>query len=241
MKDDNVLADNNDEQMEEVDDDDPCESIADEELPQRKRKPGIVYLSSIPIGMNPQLVRDFLGVYGEIGKSYLQSINSKHIPCFFFSIHLILVFCACLEPGRKIRYSEGWVEFKSKRVAKLVAERLNNTKVGGKKRSKYHDCLWTIKYLPRFKWAHLNERLAYEKAVRQQRMQNEIAQVKRETNFFIESVEKSHKIKRKPATADGWQVSQRLPEEEIRQSKAATVKTDRTQFLKSLFKPATSK
>lgn len=148
-----------------------------------------------------------------------------------------------LEPGasRKTGYSEGWVEFKSKRIAKLVGERLNNTQVGGKKRSKYHDSLWTIKYLPRFKWAHLNERLAYEKAVRQQRMQNETAQVKRGTDFYKEAVDKSHKINRKRVTTGRWQGSQKLPEEEIKQAKATTVKSDRSQFLKNLFQPSSSK
>jgi ESF2/ABP1 family protein len=46
-------------------------------------------------------------------------------------------------------FTEGWIEFVSKRVAKNVAENLNTTQVGGKKRSKAHDVLWNIKYLPR--------------------------------------------------------------------------------------------
>ena len=44
-------------------------------------------------------------------------------------------------------FTEGWVEYASKRVAKDVAENLNNTAVGGKKRSKAHDVMWNIKYL----------------------------------------------------------------------------------------------
>ncbi|KAJ8322231.1 hypothetical protein KUTeg_000702 [Tegillarca granosa] len=66
-------------------------------------------------------------------------------------------------------FTEGWVEFQDKRIAKSVALALNNTNVGGKKKSRWHDELWNIKYLSRFKWGHLNERLAYEKAVHQQR------------------------------------------------------------------------
>ena len=45
-------------------------------------------------------------------------------------------------------FSEGWIEFISKRVAKDVASNLNMTQVGGKKRSKSHDVNWNIKYLP---------------------------------------------------------------------------------------------
>lgn len=148
------------------------------------------------------------------------------------------------EPGEKrkkrsTKFSEGWVEFASKRVAKTVAERLNNTKVGGKRRTRYHDTLWNIKYLPRFKWAHLNERLAYEKAVRQQRMRTEIAQVKRETNFFIESVDKSKKLTKKMDKLEGWNVTQRLTEEEIVNRKEGGNKNqDRSEFLRNLFKPS---
>ena len=46
-------------------------------------------------------------------------------------------------------FTEGWIEFRSKRVAKSVAETLNCNPVGGKRRSKAHDELWNIKYLPR--------------------------------------------------------------------------------------------
>ena len=58
------------------------------------------------------------------------------------------------KPGKFSRdrlFTEGWVEFKSKKIAKFVAESLNSNPVGGKRRSKAHDELWNIKYLPRFR------------------------------------------------------------------------------------------
>merc|ERR1712226_114674 len=93
-------------------------------------------------------------------------------------------------------FSEGWVEFMSKKVAKSAASSLNCQPVGGKRRSKAHDQLWNIKYLPRFKWVHLSERLAYEAAVRQQRLRTEISQVKREAEHFKNSVETKRKKKK---------------------------------------------
>ena len=42
-----------------------------------------------------------------------------------------------------------------------------------------------------FKWTNLSERLAYEKAVHQQRMRTEISQAKRQTDYFRANVEKS--------------------------------------------------
>ncbi len=45
----------------------------------------------------------------------------------------------------------GWIEFADKKVAKMVAESLNNTSIGGKKGGFYHDDIWNLKYLKNFK------------------------------------------------------------------------------------------
>lgn len=38
-----------------------------------------------------------------------------------------------------------------------VAAMLNGQQMGGKRRSAYHYDLWSMKYLPKFKWDHLTE------------------------------------------------------------------------------------
>ena len=83
------------------------------------------------------------------------------------------------------------MEFKKRRVAKKVAEELNNSQVGGKRRNPWYSELWNIKYLKKFRWTHLNERLAYEQEIRKQRLRQEIALAKKESNFYIQNVEKS--------------------------------------------------
>lgn len=99
--------------------------------------------------------------------------------------------------SRKNRiFTEGWVEFTSKRVAREVASTLNNTQVGGKRRSPWYSDLWNIKYLPRFTWALLNERLAYERAVHKSRLRTEVAIVKRETEHFAISVKQAKRDKK---------------------------------------------
>lgn len=81
---------------------------------------------------------------------------------------------------REHRFAEGWVEFMDKKVARSVAEMLNaNTigtsfpldsneqrecgltsfRVGGKKGSRFRDDVWTMKYLPRFRWDMLSEQV----------------------------------------------------------------------------------
>lgn len=53
-----------------------------------------------------------------------------------------------------------------------------------------------MKYLPRFKWVHLSERLTYEKAVQRQKLQTEISQARKEAAFFQENLDKSDKFKK---------------------------------------------
>ncbi len=56
-------------------------------------------------------------------------------------------------------FTEGWIEFEDKRVAKQVAQMLNGQPMGGKRRSAYHYDLWCLKYLSKFKWDHLTEEI----------------------------------------------------------------------------------
>jgi len=147
----------------------------DLDLPERKRKPGIIYLSSVPEGMSVGDTTSFFAEFGAVGRLFLQ-------------------------PDQKLgmrHFTEGWIEFLSKKVAKRVAQQVNNTQVDGKRRHKPSYALWNIKYLPKFKWVHLSERLAYERAVKQQRMRTEISQVKRETEQFKGSVRVQKKKRKK--------------------------------------------
>ncbi|XP_062517757.1 uncharacterized protein LOC134192997 isoform X2 [Corticium candelabrum] len=141
--------------------------------------PGIVYISRIPPGMKHQKVRHLMSQFGGVGRVFLQPEDAavrKRRQRFGGS--------------KRKNFTEGWVEFDDKRIAKSVARSLNATQIGGQKHSRYYDDLWNIKYLPKFRWTHLTEKLAYEAAVRQQKMRTEMSQAKRETRFYMENVDK---------------------------------------------------
>lgn len=89
------------------------------------------------------------------------------------------------------------MEFLSKKAAKILALQLNGKPITARKKSKFCDILWNMKYLPRFKWLHLSERLTYEKMVYQQRMRNEISQARKEANFFGTNLDRSEFKKKK--------------------------------------------
>lgn len=173
-------------------------------------------------------------------------------------------------------YTEGWVEFRDKRVAKRVAASLHSTPMGARRRSPFRYDLWNLKvrgwvcgrlssprlpspspgasgalcwpcplyflsllarpypglflfsclqYLHRFTWSHLSEHLAFERQVRRQRLRAEVAQAKRETDFYLRSVERGKRF----LAADGdatrpngsWAFAQRPTEQELRARKAA--------------------
>ena len=116
----------------------------------KKKKPGIIYLSSIPPGFNVSCTIAFFSQFGKVGRVFLQPgkiyklwKNEK----FTFTKRNISSPISDLKEKNKRKdkiarnFTEGWIEFQSKRAAKEVATNLNNTPVGGKKRAKSHDVL----------------------------------------------------------------------------------------------------
>lgn len=191
-----------------------------------KKKSGIIYLSTIPKYMNITKIREIFSTYGKIGRVYLQLAENS-------------------EAGKKRKavkyFTEGWVEFESKRVAKYVAATLNNTQISTRKKSKFFDVIWNIKYLPRFKWVHLSERLAYERAVHKQQLYTEIAQAKRETNYISYNIDRSKKLRKKELQGETTnyvlpKIKQRDTDAEIRNKKGQKEESEnREEILKSLF------
>lgn len=131
---------------------------------------GLIYLSRIPPGMGPSKVKHILSNYGEIGRIYLVAADTGADGGKKKSHN-------SSKPGKENhkhkhqahRFIEGWVEFMDKRVARSTAELLNaktigdvalsktSKKNGGTK--KWKDDVWTMKYLPRFKWNMLSEQV----------------------------------------------------------------------------------
>ncbi|KAJ8015875.1 hypothetical protein DPEC_G00001070 [Dallia pectoralis] len=192
--------------------------------------PGIVYIGHIPPRLRPKHMRNMLSLYGEIGRIFLQpedrSVKRKK-----------------KKAGAKASsFTEGWVEFRDKRVAKRVAASLHNTSMGSRKRSRFISDLWNIKYLHRFQWCHLSERLAYEMTVLQQRLRTEISQAKRETNFYLANVEKSQNMdklrKRREKKGEKieektWDFNQRRTEDEIQISRLRKQTMSKKNLLKA--------
>ncbi|KAG9458968.1 hypothetical protein H6P81_003476 [Aristolochia fimbriata] len=143
-------------------------------------KRGICYLSRVPPHMNPLKLRQILSHYGEIQRIYLTPedptarVQRKRAGGF-----------------RGQEFSEGWVEFERKSVAKKVAKMLNGEQIGGKRRSSFYYDLWNIKYLSKFKWDDLTEEIANKEAIRKQKLTLELSLAKKERDFYLSREEKS--------------------------------------------------
>jgi ESF2/ABP1 family protein len=66
---------------------------------------------------------------------------------------------------------------------------LNAQPIGGKKGNRWRDDVWTMKYLPRFKWGMLTEQIAQERAMHAARLRMELSQSKREQKHYLKQVE----------------------------------------------------
>lgn len=131
-----------------------------------QEKTGVIYISRIPPGMRPTKVKHLMSAYGEVGRVYLQP---EGMPSIVVAGNDRLILSST-DPKRsflrrkytstkKVHYTEGWIEFKDKRVARSVADMLNAQPIGGKKGTRWRDDVWTMKYLPKFKWNMLTEQI----------------------------------------------------------------------------------
>lgn len=130
--------------------------------------PGIVYISRLPPGMTPQKVRHLMAKWGDVGKVYAQRRDGESLILLIFVFIADKIAPTGYNPNSSTQkkqkhqladFTEAWVEFLSKSVAKMVAQMLNAQMIGGKKGEKWRDDIWTMRYLSGFKWEMLGEQI----------------------------------------------------------------------------------
>jgi ESF2/ABP1 family protein len=144
-------------------------------------KTGVLYISRVPPFMKPHTLRHLLVHYAPSGLDRV-----------FLTPQEADVHKARVKAGgnKKKFFLDGWVEFTSKREAKLAAETLNGKNIGGKKGNYYYDDVWNLKYLKGFKWRHLTEQIANENAERSARLRAETTRERKEAREFLRNVER---------------------------------------------------
>ncbi|CCD71476.1 Activator of basal transcription 1 [Caenorhabditis elegans] len=219
-KEESIETDNNEDEAGNLDDseikteeseDDEMETFEDPE--QKQKKTGVVFFSTIPPKYNVVRMREYFEKRcpGQVGRIFLA--RNKH------------------SKNPQYLYSEGWMELKKKKIAKAIAEQIDNTPIGGKNKDPVSSMLWNIRYLSGFKWVHLMEQLQYEKEVEKRRMNVEVAQARRIAAHFEEQIEKGKHLRKLEAkvTASGgkWDKFQR----DVQQKKVVKVKKERSKHV----------
>ncbi|KAL2335246.1 hypothetical protein Fmac_016459 [Flemingia macrophylla] len=186
-------------------------------------KRGVCYLSRIPPRMDHVKLRHMLSQFGDIQRIFLAP-QVLRIVMNLQVVHMLenqwQKSSQFIDPtsqghakqsrgSRDQAYSEGWVEFGNKSVAKMVAKMLNGEQIGGKKRSSFYYDIWNIKYLSKFKWDDLTEELALKKATREQKLALELSAAKRERDFYQSKVDQSRALN---AIEERLKKKQKVPE-----------------------------
>ena len=138
------------------------------------RRPGVIYLSSLPPYLKPSALRNLLQQrgFGPITRLFLSpAAHSK-------------------ASGRQL-YTEGWLELASHRTAKLCVQTLNAAPVGGKKGGFYRDDVWNMRYLKGMAWEGLMEGVRGERREAEARRDEERRVMRREDRVFVEGVERA--------------------------------------------------
>ncbi|KAK5078883.1 RNA-binding ATPase activator esf2 [Lithohypha guttulata] len=193
--------------------------------PKKERTPGVVYLSSLPPYLKPSALRNLLGQRGfePVTRLFLTpSSKHKHNS----------------KKNSRQLYSEGWIEFESKKTAKRCAEALNAQLVGGRKGGFYYDDLWNMKYLKGMAWDELMAGIREERREEEGRRDEERRKIAAETRLYVEGVEKGKRLegmkkKRKLKTSHADQA-----DDVQRVWRQHEVAQDRTETSRSSFDPA---
>lgn len=168
---DDLIITNNYEEIENEDElmEDDEKNLIEKSLDYKSRikKSGVMYLTYVPEGLKISLIRKKLDKYG-VNRIYLRPVKGK-----------LNVF------------KDGWIEFRDKLMAKLCEFELNGRPIGGKKRDPLRDELWNFKYLHKFKWHHLVEKMHLSNKIKEQEIATSLNQANRENMYILESYKKS--------------------------------------------------
>jgi ESF2/ABP1 family protein len=141
---------------------------------------GVVYVGHVPSKMQPIQIRQLLAAYGTVTRVFFkpQKLLRKSERSLSDSA------ARKLQKKRlaNLKFTDGWVEFADKRIAKLVAEQLNMTPMGvGRQRNKpWAGNLWVLKYLSKVRWEHLTDKFEVEAITRIKRVRSEMAEAKKD-------------------------------------------------------------
>lgn len=200
----------------------------DKTKPPKKNKTGVIYFSSLPPYLRPFAL-----------KSMLEARGFSPITRVFLTPETPSSGAPRRRSNKRKTYSDGWVEFASKKTAKICAETLNASVVGGKKGGWYHDDVWNMRYLHGFKWDDLMEQVQRERSEREARQRIEDTRARKEEKVFVSGVEKGKVLEgmeRKNEEKRNRKKQQEQQQNEEKKASQATEKQEGPKTIRRTFK-----
>lgn len=146
--------------------------------PQNETKGrGVVYVAQLPHGWTRVQVIRYFEKFGEVTRVFLNKKETRGN-----------------RKGRGFIFTDGWIEYRKKRHAKHVVALMHGQPIGGKKRNKHSQDLLMLSYLKGFDFGSLYEDAMHVKRTRQDRLNAQMARVKKESQMYIELLEQKHSI-----------------------------------------------
>lgn len=165
----------------------PSKSISTGILAKQEVQKGIIYLSRIPPGLEPNALRSLLTPVGSVKRMWLRPENGMDGKNVQVSGGEVKKDDEKRRRWRKSVFRDGWVEFASRREAKRAVSLLNGQPmVGAKRRGRYADDLWAMRLLPGFTWDDLRREMVGSARERVLQVREEVASARRE-RAWVES------------------------------------------------------
>lgn len=156
-------------------------SLAPGTVKSPARPRGVIYLSRIPPFMRPSTVRSLLSQHGSITRLFL----TPEPPSSYLGRR-------ARGGNKKKSYIDGWVEFASRRDARVCTEAINAQTIG-RKAGFYGNDVWNARFLKGFSWTDLMAGARAEEREREERVKVGLGRELRERKAFLSAVEKGRR------------------------------------------------
>lgn len=154
---------------------------------------GVIYLSRVPPGLELTALRSLLSRVGRVGRVWLRPIDgpSRDVNAMGVSGGGVR------KRRRNTAFRDGWVEFLRRADARRAVALLNGQSMcGAKKRGKWSNDLWAMKYLRGFTWDDLSREIFGSRRERQLKVREQVAAARRERAWVEGRFDLSKRLQR---------------------------------------------
>mmetsp|Transcript_50004 Transcript_50004/g.83284 ORF Transcript_50004/g.83284 Transcript_50004/m.83284 type:complete len:452 (+) Transcript_50004:45-1400(+) len=150
---------------------------------KKQNHKGVIFICSVPFGCTSIQIKKIFSEFGTVTNVHLEAAKNEH-----GQVKKI--------QNKWTQFTEAWVEFKDKKIAKQVVELLNETRIPKKyvnnRLARSH--IWNLKYLKGFGWHHLTEYKNTIRTLQRKKYEMKIADAHRQSAYFEAQLSRAKKM-----------------------------------------------